>query len=328
MKQPILFLAVTLAIAACATGRKSSPPIPRTGKAYDLAGEQQLPDRKPEEHEGLHNLYHLSDDIVSGGEPEGDAAFERLGAMGIKTILSVDGKAPDAATAARHGIRYVHVPIRYAGITEEERLEIAKTFRELEGPFYVHCFHGKHRGPAAAALGRVVLDGVPRELAIAEMRQYCGTSGKYEGLYSTIAFGDVPSEEATEACAFDFAPAHRFKGFRQAMIDISRSFETAEKLAKNGWKATDEHPDANAANEARRTAESFAQAVALDEVRSRPEDFRGWLADSVEESKQLSQLLDRQAKGDAAAGEEAVKALRTLKASCTACHTKYRNEGY
>jgi len=205
---------------------------------------------------------------------------------------------------------------------------IAKTFRELDGPFYVHCFHGKHRGPAAAALGRVVLDGVPREQAIAEMRQYCGTSKKYEGLYSTIAFGDVPSEEATAACPFDFAPAHRFKGFRQAMIDICRSYETAEKLAKNGWRATDEHPDANAANEARRTAEVFAQTVELDEVQARPEDFRGWLADSARESGQLAELLDRHAKGDAGAGEQAHEVLKSLKASCTACHTKYRNEGY
>ena len=75
-----------------------------------------------------------------------------------------------------------------------------KTFRELDGPFYVHCFHGKHRGPAAAAaLGRIAVDGVPREQAIAEMRQWCGTSEKYEGLYRTIAEVLRPdAEDATD----------------------------------------------------------------------------------------------------------------------------------
>ena len=49
-----------------------------------------------------------------------------------------------------------------AGINEDEIAMIAKTFREVEGPFYVHCYHGKHRGPAAAAIGRVALDGLGR----------------------------------------------------------------------------------------------------------------------------------------------------------------------
>ena len=39
--------------------------------------------------------------------------------MGVKTILSVDGKIPDAEEAAKYGIRYVHVPIRYGGITND-----------------------------------------------------------------------------------------------------------------------------------------------------------------------------------------------------------------
>ncbi len=142
---------------------------------------------------------------MSGSEPEGKAAFQKLQEMGIKTILSVDGKAPDAELAIKHGMRYVHVQIRYRGTTEKEQLEIAKTFRELKAPFCVHCFHGKHRGPTAAALGRWVLHEVSRSQAIAEMRQYAGTSGKCEGLYATIACAEIPDDRAARDCAFDFA---------------------------------------------------------------------------------------------------------------------------
>lgn len=327
-------LATLLVFTACASGNRSTngsevaPPMPMQGKAYEAAAEVQLPKKAPQQFDGLHNLYKLSDDIISGSEPEGAPAFEVLQKMGVKTILSVDGKAPDAALAARYGMRYVHVPIRYKGITEEERLEIIKTFRELQSPFYVHCFHGKHRGPAATALGRITLDQVSREQALAEMRQYFGTSKKYEGLYATIAYGDMPDDATTRSCAFDFSPAHTFKGFRQAMVDISRSFETAEKLSKNEWKAGEDHPDANALNEARRTAESFSQSLKLEEMAQQSEDFRHRMEVSAKDSAMLVQLLEKQSKGDAAAGEQAKAVIKSIKASCKSCHSEYRNAGY
>jgi cytochrome c556/protein tyrosine phosphatase (PTP) superfamily phosphohydrolase (DUF442 family) len=329
-----LCFASLLYLVSCATGHQTdqkaqvAPPMPMEGKAYDAAGEVKLPETAPQQFEGLHNLYKLSDKIISGSEPEGAKAFEVLQEMGVKTIISVDGKAPDAALAARYGMRYVHVPIRYKGITEQERLEIIKSFRELPAPFYVHCFHGKHRGPAATALGRITLDEASREQAIAEMRQWFGTSKKYEGLYATIAFGEMPDEATTRTCAYDFAPAHSFKGFRQAMVDISRSFGTTEKLAKNDWMPAEDHPDANALNEARRTSESFAQSLKLKEMAKASEDFRHRMEVSAKDSAMLVQLLEKQAKGDKAASEEAKAVLSTIKTSCKSCHSKYRNAGY
>ncbi len=329
-----LSFAALLTLAACATshdtesGHVVAPPMQMQGSAFDAAGQVEITKSEPQQFDGLHNLFRLSDNISSGSEPEGEAAFAKLQAMGIKTILSVDGKAPDAALAKKHGMRYVHVPIRYRGITRQERLEIVKTFRELEAPFYVHCFHGRHRGPAATALGRIVLDKVSRGEAIAEMRQYFGTSEKYEGLYSTIALKEIPDAQATQACDFDFAAAHRFKGFRQAMVDITRSFGTTEKLAKTGWKATDDHPDANALNESRRTTESFRQALELEELSRRPESFRQLMQISAEDSEKLTELLAKHAKGSQESGALAKTVLKKLKADCKSCHARYRNAGY
>ena len=335
LKKPTaLSYATLLCITACATNHRASssqkiaPPLPKQGKAYDAAAEVRLPKQAPQQFDGLHNVYKLSDDIISGSEPEGAPAFAVLQKMGVKTILSVDGKAPDAELAKKYGMRYVHVPIRYKGVTEEERIEIVKSFRELQPPFYVHCFHGKHRGPTAAALGRIALDDVSREQALAEMRQYFGTSEKYEGLYATIAYGEIPDAEKTSHCQFDFAPAHRFKGFRQAMIDISRSFGTTEKLAKNDWKVPDDHPDANALNEARRTAESFAQSLDLEAMKQKPEDFRKGMEICAKDAAAMVQLLEKQVKGDSKAGEEAKALVGKMKKTCKSCHGKYRNTGY
>lgn len=321
-------LALAFVVSACAvqgSGARIAPPLSQEGSAYEAAAAIDLPEAKPIESEHLHNVYRLSERIVSGAEPEGETAFAQIAAMGVKTILSVDGKAPDSETASKHGLRYVHVPIRYKGIESDELLAISKTFRELDGPFYVHCFHGQHRGPAAAAVGRVILDGVSRAQAIAEMRQWCGTSKKYEGLYGVIAFGAVPSEAETARFAFDFAPAHRFAGTRAAMVEMSRSFETLESLAKNEWRPLAEHPDARALGEAERTVRAIDAVATGDALADEPEDFQGWMKESHVAARALLATLKDLDSGDAAAGARAKEHVAQLKQRCDACHKAYRN---
>ncbi len=303
-------------------------PLVIEGSAFEAAGSQPLAAAEPIEFPGLHNLYWLSEDILSGSEPEGQIALEKLAELGIRTVLSVDGKVPDHEEAARLGMRYVHVPIRYSGIEQDEVLAIAKTFRELEGPFYVHCFHGKHRGPSAAAIGRVLLDGAERDQAIAEMRQYCGTSNKYEGLYQTIATGNLPSPEATAAFDFDFAPEFRFQGFRTAMIDLPRSFDPLVDMSKRDWQPNPDHPDGNARNEAAKMVTLFEQMGEMDDVQSAPEDFRGWVASSLEHSRELVNALEDIQSGSSApeqANRAALAALEAVKQDCNACHRVYRD---
>jgi protein tyrosine phosphatase (PTP) superfamily phosphohydrolase (DUF442 family) len=329
MRPSLSLLALSaLALAACASRaalRPMAAPLALTSSAYEAAGALPLPKQEARELPGLHHVYALSDDIISGAEPEGEQAFVELQKLGIKTVLSVDGKAPDAATAAKYGLRYVHVPIRYSGITEEERVAIAKSFRELEGPFYVHCFHGQHRGPAAAALGRVVLDGAGRDQAIAEMRQYCGTSQKYEGLYQDIASGNLPDESVTRASRFDFAPVFRFSGVRALMVEMTRSYDTLVDLSKRNWQASAEHPDATAQGEAQRLYQALSQAHSLPETALRPDDYRQWMARSVEQSTALLELLKGPATQAAASSAQAVELVGQIGKTCEACHAAYRN---
>ena len=318
----ILVVGVVVACAASETSRgveAVAPPIAIEGPIYEAAAAIPLPEKNAEDVAGLHNVFHLSDDIVSGGEPDDEGALQALSKMGIKTILSVDGKVPDAATAARYGMKYVHVPIQYRGISEDELEHITKTFRELEGPFYVHCFHGKHRGPAAAAVGRLVLDGVSREQAVAEMRQYCGTSKSYEGLYATVAEAPIPDKATTEALPWDFPAAHPFEGYRQIMVATPRSFDSLTAMKENGWKATAEHPDGDPVGESAVLTSLMKQALELPETAQRPQDFREWIQTSYAKSQELHDAL---LAADLAAADAAHKAV---KASCTACHAAYRD---
>lgn len=295
------------------------------GTAYAAAASVQLAKTPPLDIPSLQNVYRLSENIVSGAQPHDSESFAAIARMGIKTILSVDGKTPDAAAAAALGMRYVHIPIQYSGFSADELLRLAKTFRELPGPFYVHCFHGQHRGPAAASVGRLVLDAASREQAIAEMRQWCGTASQYEGLYRSIAVGDIPDAVATAAYEWDFPAAHPFDGFRAMMIDVSRAFDSIESMQKNGWAVPNHHPDIDPVNESSILTSLFERSESLDEFQSRPEGFRDLAQQSRERSLALRDVLSdiRRAGGNEWARADAE--LSALKASCTACHTVYRD---
>lgn len=326
-------LALALALTACqqpqateasadATTLQASvaAPLPPADSYYEVASAVPLPARKPDEASKIHNFYRLSDRILSGAEPDA-AGLAELQARGVKTILSVDGKSPDAATAARLGMRYVHIPIRYSEISEEEVLQITKTFRELEGPFFVHCFHGKHRGPAAAALGRLAADGAGREQAIAEMRQWCGTSSKYEGLYASIARVEIPTVATTKSYAFDFPSSHPFKGLRPLMIEMARVSDNLDLFAENAWKPLAAHPDLDARNEAARMLELSRRAADLPDLAMRPQDFHDWTHAQLKGAEALAAAL---AAGPINA-EAATKAWDTTDQSCASCHKSYRN---
>jgi protein tyrosine phosphatase (PTP) superfamily phosphohydrolase (DUF442 family)/cytochrome c556 len=341
MQKPLLSLVVLLS-AACTsrpappdgevheavTAPPVPPPLVLQASAYEAAAAVPLPNLAPMETSGLHNVYRLSDTIISGSEPHGEAALEDIARMGVKTILSVDGKVPDAETAAKYGLRYVHVPIQYKGIKDDEVAKIAKTFRELEGPFYVHCFHGKHRGPAGAAIGRIALDGVAREEAIAEMRQWCGTSSKYEGLYRAIALKDVPSAEETAKYEFGFEAAHAFEGTRTAMIPMGRHFDNVTLIKKAGWKVDPEHPDLDPLQEATQLHQLFAACQKMEDTAAYADDYHGWMQASFDASAQLVLFLS-DCKAETCTPEEVAKELGAaydvVSKSCTDCHKAYRD---
>ena len=133
------------------------------------------------------------------------------------------------------------------------------------------------------------------------------------------------SSRETTACNFDFAPAHQLAGFRNAMIEVPRSWDVVAALSKRNWQPNPNHPDASARNEAAKLVEILDQCQKMPETKERPEDFRKFLRECAKNSRKLAALLNKFDAGDQAAGEEAKGLVKTIKASCTACHEKYRN---
>jgi hypothetical protein len=323
---------LAVSVAGCAGASEPTAPLHYNGTAYELAGATTLGESQSQELPGLHNVFQLSEQIISGSEPQGEQAFARLGAMGVKTILSVDGKRPDAETATRYGLRYVHIPIQYKGIADADLAAITKTFRELEGPFYVHCFHGRHRGPAAAAIGRLVVDGATRQVALAEMRQWCGTAEEYEGLYATVATAQLPDEPATATLDFTFPAAQVLDGVRGVMIPVPRAHDRLKLLAARGWATDPTHPDVEPVNEAEILEQLFEALEHQPDAREMPDDFRGRVRDARSTSHELIEALRVGRQGlpphESLQGEarrRADAAMAGLKQSCNACHAAYRD---
>jgi protein tyrosine phosphatase (PTP) superfamily phosphohydrolase (DUF442 family) len=237
--------------------------------------------------------------VTRGAQPDGDADFAALAALGVRTVVSVDGARPDVEGARRHGLRYVHVPIGYDGIPDDKGLLLAKAFTTLPGPFYVHCHHGKHRGPAACAIGRLLIDGISVDQALAEMKA-AGTDPKYRGLYDAPARFRRPgaAEIAAAPALSESAPV---PALAQAMVEVDATWTRIEEIRRAGWARSAEHPDVDPAHEALIFAEGFREMARHDDVAAKPAEFRALLETTEKAGWDLSRALRAEARDPAAA---------------------------
>ena len=131
----------------------------------------------PAKIETLHlpNVVVVHPNVISGGLPESDLAFQELRSLGVKTVISVDGMKPDTLAAKKCGLRYVHLPHGYNGVPPQRIAELAKAVSTLDGPIYIHCHHGKHRSPAAASVACFAAGLIPKP-----NRARCSPVSRYE----------------------------------------------------------------------------------------------------------------------------------------------------
>ncbi|MFM9958896.1 MAG: cytochrome c [Phycisphaerales bacterium] len=267
----------------------------------------------------LHNLHTITPGLISGSGPQSPAALDELRAMGVRTIISVDGAAPDADGAQARGMRYVHIPTTYATITDGQRLEIARAVRDLPGPIYLHCHHGKHRGPAVAAAAAVTLGRLTNDEAVTLMKR-AGTSPSYSGLYRCVQETRPASIAALDAAPADFPSVRRPAGLVAAMVEIDAAFENLGLIRKNNWRTPAEHPDLVPAAEAGRLADHLRTSVETAEATAFGADFIHLMRESSTRASELERGFVAGARAEALDA-----AWGAVEASCKACHTAYRD---
>lgn len=258
---------------------------------------------------GLQNVFQIDDKIYSGSSPEGKSSFEVLKKMGIKTIVSVDGVKPKLKQAKDAGIKYVHIPIGYDGISQEAGLAFARVSKELQGPIYIHCHQGRHRGPAAAAIVGLCRGSFGKKQAFVFLDQ-AGTSKAYAGLWKDIERFQVPSPNRRLP---KLVEAAKVDPMVTAMVNINHQFEQLEKMRANEILEEKEKLQIILLlqEEFHETARKYASDY--------DETFKNWLSESEAQVKKLGAEIKK------ADQDQIVSRLKLLKSQCLRCHQKYRN---
>lgn len=254
--------------------------------------------------------------------PDSPRAFDELEHLGVKTIISVDGSTPDVAAANARGMRYVHIPTQYSGISEDESRTIARAIRDLPGPVYIHCHHGKHRGPAATAAALVHLGRMTPEQGGAFMKN-AGTAPSYPGLYECVAKAVVLSTSELDTAPSDFPATAKVTDLAHGMVIIDQAFENLKLIKDAGWATPKDHPDLVPAAEAGRLADQFrVLRQTLPKRDHDPEAFTTGLHDAEISATALEGVLRESA--DAHVPLKTVY-MEALNKSCMACHAKFRD---
>lgn len=321
-RNTVISLALALAavgVNSCAHRESAHPQAARGVASIDPP---KLSDDRPRNYPGLHNVVAYHDAFYSGSAPEGDAGFDTLTALGVKTIISVDGAAPEVEYAKARGIRYIHLPIGYNGFDEERRLEIVRATRDAmaRGPVYVHCHHGKHRSAGAAAATAASLGWLTPEQAIERMK-ISGTAPNYKGLYACAAAATVVGADVLEHVPADFPQVAPPKGFVKAMVELDEINENLKLIEKSGWQTPKDHPDLVPAAEAGRMADILRVIAAGDLAASKPAEFAGGLRSSGQRAQELEDDLIAGVRDQAKLSAR----LKAVAASCSDCHAKYRD---
>jgi protein tyrosine phosphatase (PTP) superfamily phosphohydrolase (DUF442 family) len=278
-----------------------------------------------EDPPGLHNLYLLGTNLYSGSTPEGDAGFEGLAKLGVKTIISVDGAQPEVARAKRFGLRYVHLPHGYDGISWNVQLQLAKAATELEGPFYVHCHHGQHRGPTAAAIICMTKDSWDTGQA-EQWLKAAGTATNYSGLYETVRKFKKPPLEQVKALHTEFPEVANVSGLVDSMVQIDNTWDRLKAIRTLQYETSKIHPEAHPPNEAILLWEHFREAQRLPEATKYGYDFIQRLKSAEDEVQTAEQLLrEIAAKPNADLRTRLNASFDEIGKSCASCHKDYRN---
>lgn len=264
----------------------------------------------------LDNVIEVLPGVFSGSGPESLTDFDALASLGVRSIVSVDGARPEIDRARAHDMRYAHIPVTYAQIDEAQRAALARAIRDLPRPIYVHCHHGRHRGPAACAVALVGTGELGRDDAMA-LLDFAGTSPDYPGLFASVEQAQVLDADAI-ASAPEAPESAQVTDLVRAMADIDRAMDHLQVLQDHGWRAPTDHPDLAAPAEAGLIHDRLRAIRDLD---SHPWAGNGDFLERLERAAQIARELETRLRSS---DPSADLLLQHLRASCRDCHRAYR----
>ncbi len=249
----------------------------------------------------LENRIQIHPQLMSGAAPVGEEAFAELAGLGVKVVVSVDGQRPEIELARKHGLRYIHIPIGYDGVHDDACKAAAALTKQIKDPMYVHCHHGKHRGPAMAAVIAQSAGWLDRKQAI-ELLKRAGTGSQYAGLWRDVD-GFQPQPISAELPKL--VEVAEISTLASHMVDTSLQYEVLlDSMKTNDWKVSDVRLLQEALRESHRVCN---------------EEMRPWMHDSVRLVHAMESQVERKD------FQELRESMTRLKQACNQCHERYRN---
>jgi tyrosine-protein phosphatase SIW14 len=127
-------------------------------------------DRPVDPETGILNFAKVSDALYRGGHPSAEG-FAKLKGRGVRTVVSLRTFNVHRSRLRGLGLRYVHISFKAGHAEDEDVVRFLKVMADpANHPVFVHCKWGTDRSGLMAAVYRMVVEGWPRERAIAEMR--------------------------------------------------------------------------------------------------------------------------------------------------------------
>ncbi len=256
----------------------------------------------------IENFYEVASGLYSGGSPETAEDFAALAKRGVTHIVSVDGKPPLLELAKKHHLKYIHLPIGYGQLTDKTMAQIAASMpKNPNSQVFIHCHHGKHRGPAAAAIACQFTKGLSPDQAVAWLK-VVGTSPDYPGLYEAVRNFSKVSKQEIEKQREGLVETVSPPPLVEAMLLIDEQFDAITAAATPG----------GALATATLLKEQL-QELARDKHSSKSDAFAQHLKEAIEATTSLENSLR------IGASQEIPKALTAVKATCARCHQATRD---
>lgn len=297
-------------------------------RVHGQATDAVSPDHKPTLLDSRHlpNLLHVAPGVYSGGLPEGAPAFQELAELGIKTIISVDGMKPDVATANQFNLRYVHLPHGYDGVPETRGRELAKAILELPKPIYIHCHHGKHRSPAASAVGCVIA-GLLRPADAEGLLRLAGTSPHYRGLFLSAKSARSLNTTELSEMQVTFMEVAPIPPMAEAMVQIEKHFHHMEILSQSSWQPAATHPDLVPAQEVLLLREIYTELLRTDPWAQSDPDLRKHFVVGEMHLLEMEKILQKNISvQDPDLLENLNSRLQAVQTNCRDCHHEFRDQ--
>lgn len=274
----------------------------------------------PKTFEGLSQVVHFQDDIISGAKPEGIDGFKSLKNMNVRTIVCVDGVAPDVETARKYGLKTIHLPLKYDAPSSEQIFDLTTIVARSRviGKVYIHCHQGKHRSATAAAIVSIALGDLTFEEATTRMHE-SETSSEYQGLWNAVKNTTVIHVNDLLCNQKVYPSRVEPKGMICQMIAVDESMDNLTRFQNANWNAPKEHPDLVGVAEAGIIVDTFRKIQCSNEVKNFPKDFERQLDYALQQAGGLEEALMQKL-----SKTELDVCMKRMEQSCINCHSMFR----